>query len=255
MSDVRLRARSTTEIVDVAFTLYRQQPLTYILAAAVGNVPSLIASLVIQSGSNNPAGATSLVGVLLLLVATVTYGIMSAVVIHLGSRAYLGQTMDLGAAIRETLPRTVTLVVAGFARTLIYGIALMALVVPFFYFFARYFAVIPAIALEGTGIAGAFNRSVVLSDGRKRHILNTLLLVWIIFFVVAAGVGTILSLLTAGNQVLSALVSTLLTVVIYPVLALTEMALYYDARIRAEGFDLEQMAASLGTPDVPPQPA
>lgn len=253
MSEVRLRARSTTEIVDVAFTLFRQQPLLYILAAAVGNLPSLVASLLMQSGSNDPTGATSLAGVALGLLSLVTYGIMSAVVMQLGSRAYLGQHVDLASAIRETLPRTVSLVIAGIGRAIAYGFALVLLIFPFFYFFARYFAVIPAIALEGAGVRAAFDRSAKLSDGRKRHILNTMLLVWIIFFVVAVGVGTLLNLLAGQSQVLSALVSTLLTIVIYPVLALTEMTLYYDTRIRAEGFDLEQMAASLGAPDAPPR--
>jgi hypothetical protein len=255
MSEVRLRARSTTEIVDVAFTLYRQQPLTYVLAAAVGNVPSLFATLVIQSGNDNANGAATFAGLLLMFFSSILYGIMSAVVIQLGSRAYLGQTSDLGEAIRLTLPRTVTLVLAGIERTLIYGLAFVLAIFPFFYVFARYFAVIPAIALEGTGFQASFKRSGQLSEGRKRHILNTLILVWIIYFVVAIGFGTVAQFLTGGNRVLAVLVETLVTVIIYPVLALTEMVLYYDARIRGEGFDLEQMAEGLGQPDAPPRPA
>ena len=255
MSDVRLRARSTTEIVDVAFTLYRQQPLIYILAAAVGNVPSMLASLLLQSGTDSASGAASVAGIFLLLFSMIIYGIMSAVVIQLGSRAYLGQTPDLAEAIRLTLPRTVTLVLAGIERTLIYGFALALFIFPFFYAFARYFAVIPAIALEGTGFQAAFKRSGKLSEGRKRHILNTLILVWIIYIVVAVGFGTLIQLMTGGNRVLAVLVETLLTVIIYPVLALTEMVLYYDARIRGEAFDLEQMAEQLGAADPAPRPA
>ena len=37
-------------------------------------------------------------------------------------------------------------------------------------------------------------------------------------------------------------VSTAVSVVLYPLLALTETLLYYDARIRKEGFDVEYLA-------------
>ena len=33
-----------------------------------------------------------------------------------------------------------------------------------------------------------------------------------------------------------------------PVIGIMEMVLYYDARIRAEGYDVELMASSLGAP-------
>ncbi len=247
MDAVRLRARTTTEIVDAAFSLYRQQPLLYILAAAAGNVPNLVASLLLQTGADRASVATSGVGLLVMILSIVMYGLMSAVVMQLGSRAYLGESMDLAGAIRAVWPRVGSVIAAGIVRSFLYGIGLILLIVPFFYFLARYFAVIPIIALEGKKQPAAFVRSNELSQGRKMHILSTLVLVWIIFFAVSIGAVALFSLVAGGSPVLSTLITTIITVAVYPILALTEMVLYYDTRIRAEGFDLERMAADLGS--------
>ena len=251
MSDARLRARSTSEIVDAAFSLYRQQPLVYMLAAAAGNVPYLVGALLMQNGSASANLATSDIGVALMLASVVIYGLMSAAVIHVGSRAYLGETPDLGESIRAILPRTLTILGASIERTIWYSIGFFMLVIPFFWVFARYFAVIPIITLEGSKMSKAFKRSAQLSDGRKGHILGTLLLVWVIYFVAAIGLSAMMGLVLGGSQVITTLLSTIVTVVIYPVIALTEMVLYYDARIRSEGFDLERMAQELGIGGAP----
>jgi hypothetical protein len=47
---------------------------------------------------------------------------------------------------------------------------------------------------------------------------------------------------------LTVVLQTLYTVVAYPLVGITQMILYYDARIRAEGFDIEVMTGSLGAP-------
>ncbi len=251
MSTVRLRARSTTEIVDAAFMLYRQQPLLYILAAAVGNVPYLIGMLLLQAGTSAGSGATTLAGVLLTAASFVLYNLMGAVVMHIGSRAYLGETPDLAAALRAVVPRAGRLILASTMRGVLYTIGFFFLVFPALYVFARYFAIVPAIILEDASIAAAFRRSSVLSDGRKRHIINTLALVWIIFFIIVMGIGVLMALVSMSSTVLSTFFQTLITAVVYPIAALAEMVLYYDTRIRGEGFDLERMAADIGPRDAP----
>ena len=86
--------------------------------------------------------------------------------------------------------------------------------------------------------------STSLTSGRKRHVLNTLLLVWIIYVLLS---GCLLFATAAmKSQVLTLVVGSVYQIVAYPVFGLTTMLLYYDCRIRAEGFDIEQMAASLG---------
>ena len=86
--------------------------------------------------------------------------------------------------------------------------------------------------------------TTALSNGRKRHILNTLGLVAIIYWVVALGVTVLAAM--SGNFVVQSVASAVYTILAYPVIAITECLLYYDARIQSEGLDIELMAGELG---------
>jgi hypothetical protein len=54
------------------------------------------------------------------------------------------------------------------------------------------------------------------------------------------------------SNVVTIMVATLFTIVGAPIIAITNMILYYDCRIRGEGFDIEHMAAAM---DRAPAPA
>ena len=73
-----------------------------------------------------------------------------------------------------------------------------------------------------------------------------MLLVIAIFFMLAVAVNMVGSLFgsVAGIVVMQAVY----TVVSYPLIGITQMILYYDTRIRAEGFDIEVMTGALGSP-------
>jgi hypothetical protein len=244
VTELRLRPRTVSELVDAAFALYRQNSTQYILVSALANVPLLILQIVLQP--MNPATIAA-IGPPVLLITTVgsliTYSIMSGAVVKLGSEIYLGREPDLAKSLGEVLPRVPALVISSLLSGLLFFLGLLFFIVGALYVTARYFAVATAIVLEGKGPIAAFGRSSVLSRDRKRHILNTLLLVGIIYFVLSFGVGAFSAL--SGSYVIQLVASTLFTIIAYPVVALTQMLLYYDSRIRNEGFDLEQMAATL----------
>jgi hypothetical protein len=54
--------------------------------------------------------------------------------------------------------------------------------------------------------------------------------------------------LVPGPSMIRFLLGQSVTVIAYPVLSVIATLLYYDARIRKEGFDIEVMAAELGMP-------
>jgi hypothetical protein len=55
------------------------------------------------------------------------------------------------------------------------------------------------------------------------------------------GVGALL----LGSLVAQAIVVSIYTILVYPVIAITEALLYYDARIKSEGLDIQLMASEL----------
>ena len=248
MSDLRLRARSVSEIVDAAFQLYRRDAPQYMLVTALAYAPWLAAQLLLLSAQGNTsAGSTAAsgLGFALAIGSWVAFSVMSAVIIRFGSDAYLtGGHPDLGNAFRQVLPRVPAIMGAAILLSFLVVIGFLALIVGAFYVLARYFAIVQAIVLEDKGIGEAFSRSSELSKGRKRHVLNTLLLVFLIFFVLSIAVQMVAAMF--GSEVLSTVLQTLFTIVAYPLIGIAQMLLYYDARIRAEGFDIEMMAGALG---------
>jgi hypothetical protein len=184
---------------------------------------------------------------MLSLASLVTSSFMSAVVVKLGSRAYLESAPDLASTVKEVAPQIPALVVAAVLKAVLLVIGLMFLFFGSLYVVARFFAVASVVVLEDKGPIAAFGRSSELSAGRKGHILKALLLVFLIYFVLSLGVTAVASL--AHSTVVSRVATAAWTIVGWPLVGLTEMVLYYDARIRGEGFDLEHLAASLDASD------
>jgi len=240
MTDVRLRARSVSELVDAAFALYRRDSSQYILVMAVATIPQLVSRLFLRSDGTMGLGLFALVTG---LISSLTYMIGSAAIMKLGSEVYLGEQADFSHAVGSVIPKVFALLWAGFLKAILYAIGFLVFFVGEFYVAARFFAVAAVIVLEDGAVGEAFSRSSALSNGRKRHILNTLLLVWIIYFLLSVGVSLVANIM--GSTVVTIVLTTAFQIVAYPIIGLTDMLLYYDCRIRGEGFDIERMAASM----------
>jgi hypothetical protein len=249
MDELRLRSRTVSELVDAAFALYRRDANQYIVMMAVATLPQLVARLVLR-GDGTPSLNTALLGLAVALVSLFTYTIGTAAITKFGSRVYLGEQADLEETVRSVIPKVGELLWAGILKGLLYIVGFMVFFLGEFYVAARFFAVGAAIVLEDSGVDEAFSRSSKLSAGRKRHILNTLLLVWIIYFLLSFCVSFVANL--TKSTVADVVFSTAFTIVAYPVIGLTSMLLYYDCRIRGEGFDIERMAASMAATGVSP---
>ena len=243
MTEVRLRARTVSELVDAAFALYRRDAGQYILFMAFAITPQVLTQLLLQSRPRVGLGS-AFISLISFIVSLLTFTMGSAAVIDYGADVYLGEHADLEATLRSVIPKVGTLLGAGFLKGILYVLGFLFFFVGEFYVAARWFGVTPAIVLEDADSTEAFSRSTTLSSGRKRHILNTVLLVWIIYVLLSACLS--FAALAAKSPVLTLIVGSVYQIVAYPVVGLTTMLLYYDCRIRAEGFDIEQMAASLG---------
>lgn len=274
MTESQLRPRSVSEIVDAAFAMYRHDAGKYMVATAIGFAPVAILQLMMptpdailaQAETGPSLGMFSGLVLVSSLLSIVCYVVVGSFITVMGSRAYLGGEPDVGSALSTVFPRLFRIFVTTFLKVLIFvaiigvtgfltaimaafvGPALLLLVFPVvaaatFYVFARYFASEAAVLLEDSGAIAAMGRSTTLSDGRKWSIFLTLLLVLIVYWIIVLGV-TLAAGLT-GNRIISVLLSMGVNMVAFPILQLTFVALYYDARIRREGFDVEHMAASM----------
>ena len=251
MTALALRPRSPTEIVDAAFQILRANYGQFVTCSAIAYVPLLLLRLLVVGDPTRLLDPTSVevpmdalwsmgIG---LLGGWLTFSVMSAVLTVCASQAYLGEVVDVGSAVRSAGPRIPHVLLAAVLRFALMVPAFMLMIFPVLWVVALLFAVTPIIVLERRGIPAALGRSASLSKGRKWHVLNTLGLVAIIYYVLVFGFSIIGAL--AGSFVVSTVVSSLVTVLVYPVVAIAETLLYYDARIQSEGLDIELMTGAL----------
>ncbi len=249
MAPPALRPRSATEIVDTAVQVLKAHYGQFVICSALAYTPWLVLQLLVMADSQDILRRGWAFGSFMMLGVWVTFAIMSAMLITLASRAYLGESVDVGVAARAVLPVIPRVVAVALLRYLLLFLGLLAFLVGALYVGARFFAVHSAIVLEDRSVAGAFARSSELSSGRKLHVIYTFGLVIVIYW--ALGIGLTMLAMTFGNYVVQVIVGALFTILAYPLIAITETLLYYDARIQREGLDIEMMTNSLGLATTP----
>jgi hypothetical protein len=252
MPDIALRPRSPTELVDAGFQLYRREAVHFIAGLALVYLPwfvimatTRIAGLVTAGSAANAGGQmtafdmTPLMYFALgnLIVQSLSIGITTV----LANDVYFGRQPNIAKAARNAFFRSPAIFVAALIIVLPVSIGFMLLLIPGLYLLARWFAMPQAVVLEDHGPIGALGRSWALSSGHVRHIVNTMGLVILLQIAISYG-GGFLSLLLPG-QVLRLLLGVLISCVVQPLIGIVATLLYYDIRIRREGFDIEYLAA------------
>lgn len=247
MTDASLRARTTTEIVDAAFTLYRRDFLQYIMVGAIAYSPMIVFSLLTQGMTGT--------GQILVSVGTAVMGLViatlvGAAVTRMGADVYLGGHADVARTVAAVLPLVPMLIIGALLTMLMVVPGLILLIVPGVYLATRLFGISQIIVLEKMGPVDAVTRSFALTKGRAGHVFLTLLLLYGLYFALSFGIT--LGVAMFGSPVLQTVVSSVLSIFCFPILGLAALVLYYDLRIRNEGFDVEHMAQSLdGSPYAP----
>jgi glycerophosphoryl diester phosphodiesterase family protein len=152
----------------------------------------------------------------------------------------------------------IAILLAGALRLAILAVVLIpALIAVATWLGIRWALVLPAMFAEDAGPIKALGRSFQLVKGEWWRTLFILFLLELLIGILSLALGGFFSWLVtvipglslAARQVLSQLVSSLVDAVLLPVPALTITLLYFDLRVRKEGYDLEELArqAAQGT--------
>jgi hypothetical protein len=149
----------------------------------------------------------------------------------------------------------ITGVVAGFA--LLDGVAVIlffAAILAGIYLFVMWQFVPQAIVVEGHGIVDAFRRSWHLVEGTWWRVFAIYLVLTIMVGILGSIVGGIAGGILAvsggdrGAIFLAQVIAQFVTVLITPFQLCAMTLLFFDLRIRKEGFDLEQMVRGMDEP-------
>jgi hypothetical protein len=260
-------------MLDAGFRLFRQRFGTLLACVLVPMVPLAILSTIIVASATPDAfdpNATApdddeLAGLLVgLLIVIVLYGVAAALAIAACfkaiSAAYMGERATVGSSLRHGFRRFLPLIVAYFAIGIPTGIlgVFWILIIPgllSIWLGVKWSMAFPAIVAEQAGPFEAMGRSWKLTRKHWWRTFATLLVLVIIAFVLYFAIGYGLSAAVVAvapeiGTVAYAIVNTLLTLIslaiVYPLVAAVLIVVYYDLRVRSEGFDLELLARGVG---------
>jgi hypothetical protein len=276
MSATTMRPRRVGEILDAAIKIYIRNARTLMGLTAVVVVPMrVLAGIVLlstlPSGSDVPGGTFNLNsssqattdraavlganGVLIvieLIVATLVIAACTKAV----SDAYLDQPIGVAASLRFALRRFPALLVLYIVTYLGLVVGFILLIIPGIWLYAAWSVGVPALLIEGLGPFRALGRSRRLVKGRWWATAAVLLVATLMVTLVAGAIEALLiavaSLPSQPSLLVAVFVSTLsgviATIITEPFRAAAVTLLYYDLRVRREGYDLHVLADQLGLP-------
>jgi hypothetical protein len=260
MPPVALRPRSTTELIDAAVQLLRQHYMEIVTASAIFLIPAYILRLFlpdVRSGQL-PGGDQALLFSLGLLITAIFSIVSTAAVVVVISDSYLGREISIIGAVQRVINRFWSVFAAALLQSIFTFIGFILFVIPGFLCLAWFFACTVVVVVEGKTARAALMRSRQLAAGSVGRILGVLFLTAIILVTIefiALFLVSIAGVFIHAGAALTTLGANLANLLIYPFFTVVITLLYYDLRIRKEGFDLEMMATELAPSGQPVTPS
>lgn len=240
-----LRPLSLGEVLDTGFGLYRVLFVPLVTITVVCRVlPTLLGVFVTTSGGLLVHPLLSAVQV---LVTIITSAFAVAAVTYVVSGHYLGRDISANVALRQALTLIIPLVILGFFQLIVIGAGFILLIIPGLILAAGLALSSVALVLEHLAPTAAMDRSWKLTRGFRGKVLLTMFVASLLFIIpimilgVLAGIGAALG---KTSPVAIQVVTAVLQVFIFPYMYTVITVLYYDLRVRKEGFDLDLLAAA-----------
>ncbi len=254
-----LRQMGIGELIDAAIRLYRLQwkvlmgivalvliPVTFLQAW----VSELVIGPVSEISGTDPLGPLfAVTGVFVAIQFLIIQPFLLAAITRAAADVYLGEPIGIGRtyrfALRLLLP-ILWIMVLGLLATLV---GFVLLIIPGIIVLIRLTFTAPVLVVEDLRGRKALGRSWRLAAGHFWRILGVVILAGLIVGIVALIVSIpgelALQMLGPDAWPISALVTALASVLTTPFSILVVVLLYFDLRIRKEGFDMEVMAREL----------
>jgi hypothetical protein len=249
------------ELVDAAIKLYRQHWKSVITIAAVIIVPVAAVQTILLSRVPNlepgevptPDQMGSLFSVIsvVVLVQALTTPLLTGGLSWLAAKFYLGENASVQEAFAVAVSNFFSLLWVGILTFLAALVGFIFLIIPGIIIALRLTFSATALVVEGVKGTKALGRSWRLSKGSMGKIFLTLVVSFILVFLFQAIIGVPIAIIAnaVGDElgfVLTFAGDALASTIITPFAMIVIVLLYFDTRIRNEGFDLTLMAQEIG---------
>lgn len=273
MPSAVLRPLSAGELLDLSFGLFRRLFGTLVVIQLICMALPFLLNVYV-AGTGSAASAPALFGGLISFVLSALASAATAVAI---SGSYLDHPVRATEALQRAVPRLGPLLVV----SLLVGLLVLLASLPFFLLFAGaafsvtrtgaassglvIFSMVvglaslslplivasgvavstPVVVLEEVGAMEALSRAWFLTRGYRLRIAGLLFVCLILILIPYMALLALGGALSAALPIWIAVVALLGRLLLTPILYCLLTLLYYDLRVRKEGFDLEMLAASL----------
>jgi len=274
---------STGMVLDGAFRFYAQNFPLMLGISAILNVPILVLTVLpvflARAGSSPFLAVTAAISSMLigLVALLVVYPLVTGATTKAVSDTYLGNPVTVGSALKVAWRRFGTLLMAQTVAGMIVLLGFILLVVPGILWMLSYTLIPPVVMIEAAERKGARpvpsppgdpgrgtpritdrgeirRRSWELVKGNRGKVF-VVLFVFVVVQVLLATAGNWIAGMGFGAgsnlaRVIQSIIGNVVTIVVAPLQTIAITLLYYDFRIRKEGFDLEMLSQAIGNPAV-----
>ncbi|MCC6930334.1 MAG: hypothetical protein IT359_15220 [Gemmatimonadaceae bacterium] len=248
-----LRPMSLGEVLDTAFGIYRLLFVPLLIVSILTQSIPLAIGIFVESagGPTQQPGLWALSMGLSLVLGSVG----SATSTFLVAETYLGSALPVGEAFQRSTPYLGRLIGTSILMSLLMGVGFLFLIIPGIIIACGLMLTPSALVLEDiAGGTAAMGRSWALTKGERLKIFGALMVAVILLFIPGMAIGAFVVAGAGGDvtestlQLLAQLVVSVLQILVFPFFYALTTVLYYDMRVRKEGFDLEMLATSLQQP-------
>ena len=242
-----LKELNTNEIFSTAFNLYLDNFVPLFLIAVVSGLPGFLYSQYnMHRVLSGEAMGPSFGMLITLLVTTVGYTLGTGLTIELVSKKFLGKSQTMGEYISNITPFLLPIVGLAILEGLVVGLGFLLLIIPGVVLYMGLSLSSQVLIIERSGVVDSMKRSWELAKGHKGEIFGFLFVMGLITFAISAVLKFVLMpMLDLGNiqsnLMAHGIVDYLFSAVINPMASCLLILIYFNLRIKKEGFGLEHM--------------
>jgi hypothetical protein len=272
-----LRPLGVGEVLDAGIKLYLRhwKPLMLCVAGIVLPVqilsvlvfasidPDSLSSFGGSSTTSDDASWTEIAAILGVgLVSALSTLLATAACFKAVADAWLGSKPEAGRSLKFAVRRLPALVWLSIVMGCGLALAALALIIPAIWLFVAWSLAVPALLFERVGAFKALRRSFRLVRGRWWPTFGALVVAYLLASILGGllqGIPEGIASAAADDSVVADAIAaviggTVSALITTPFTAAVLTLLYFDKRVRKEGFDLQLLASGLGTtrdPDAP----
>jgi len=262
----QLRPLSVGEVLDASFKVVRQSFSTLVLCVLVVALPlNIVNTLILASTRDNAFNldvATNEVSTGTAVAGQLATGLLSLVLTTLAaaacfravSGAYLGEKLTVGESLSFAASRVLPLIWLSILYVIGLIIPFLFFLIPGIWLSVAWSVSYPALLSEDVRGTKALGRSFKLTRGRWWPTFGALVVMYLIVLVISGILGVLLgATLVASTDseavaaVLTTIINTVSSLITLPLFAAVLTIIYYDLRVRKEGFDLQLLAHGVGS--------